>query len=213
MSTRGKVAVRRDYGFIVAAYNHFDSYLEGLGKTLVEKYNSKELAEKIVDKIAVDDDFEISLYETEDCYCEVNENSDLSYIYLWRNNEWMYKRYPFTSEWYSVKDDLGANVNIQDVTLDNESSESSEDSKDVIKRLENDLNVARRDREDLRDAVANGIQNFLKEHPATSLQLLAEKKYKDENESLKKRICELEHEILCMKVQMDILKQCIEISN
>lgn len=48
----------------------------------------------------------------------------------------MYKKYPFTSEWYSVKDDLNANVNIQDVSLDTESSDSCEDYKDVIERLE-----------------------------------------------------------------------------
>ena len=136
MSTRSKVAIKKELGVVVAVYNHFDSYIEGLGKTLVEKFNSRKLAQKFVDKIAADNDYELSLYDNEEEFCKRNENSDLNYIYLWRNNEWMYKRYPFTSEWYSVKDDLNANVNIQDVSLDNESSDSCEDYKDIIERLE-----------------------------------------------------------------------------
>ena len=45
MSTRSKVAIKKDFGLIIAVYNHFDSYIEELGKTLVEKYNSKKLAQ------------------------------------------------------------------------------------------------------------------------------------------------------------------------
>ena len=136
MSTRGEVAIKKNAGYIIAVYNHFDSYIEGLGKTLVEKFNSKKLARQFVDKIADDNDYEFSLYDNEEDYCKSNENSDLNYIYLWRDNEWVYKKYPFTSEWYSVKDDLNANVNIQDISLDTESSDFCEDYKDVIERLE-----------------------------------------------------------------------------
>ena len=130
MSTRSKVAIKKDLGLIIAVYNHFDSYIEGLGKTLVEKFNSRKLALQFVDKIADDNDYEFSLYGSEEEYCKRNENSDLNYIYLWRDNEWVYKKYPFTSEWYSVKDDLNANVNIQDISLDAESSDSCEDYKE-----------------------------------------------------------------------------------
>ena len=136
MSTRGEVAIKKNAGYIIAVYNHFDSYIEGLGKTLVEKFNSKKLARQFVDKLADDNDYEFSLYDNEDDYCKSNENSDLNYIYLWRDDEWVYKRFPFTSEWYSVKDDLNANVNIQDISLNTESSDSCEDYKDVIERLE-----------------------------------------------------------------------------
>ena len=200
MSTRSKVAIKKDFGLIIAVYNHFDSYIEGLGKTLVEKCNSRKLAQQFVDKIADDNDYEFSLYGSEEEYCKRNENSDLNYIYLWRDNEWVYKKYPFTSEWYSVKDDLNANVNIQNISLDTESSDYCEDYKDVIERLENDLKVAR---EDLMDAVANGIQEFLKEHPSTSLQLLVDRKCKDEIERLEKRIYELESDNSNLKAQID----------
>lgn len=206
MSTRSKVAIKKNFGPIIAVYNHFDSYVEGLGKTLVEKYNSKELAKQIIDRIADDNDYEFSLYDNEEEYCKSNENSDLNYIYLWRDGEWVYKKYPFTSEWYSVKDDLNANVNIRDVSLDTESSDSCEDYKDVIERLENDLKVARKDREDLMNAVADSIQEFLKEHPSTSLQLLVDRKCKDEIERLEKRICELESDNSNLKAQIDRMR-------
>ena len=150
MSTRSKVAIKKELGVVVAVYNHFDSYIEGLGKTLVEKFNSRKLAQKFVDKIATDNDYELSLYDNEEEFCKRNENSDLNYIYLWRDNEWMYKRYPFTSEWYSVKDDLNANVNIQDVSLDNESSDSCEDYKNVIERLEKRICELESDNSNLR---------------------------------------------------------------
>ena len=206
MSTRSKVAIKKDFGLIIAVYNHFDSYIEGLGKTLVEKYNSKKLALQFVDKIADDNDYEFSLYGSEEEYCKRNENSDLNYIYLWRDDEWVYKKYSFTSEWYSVKDDLGANVNIQDISLDAESSDSCEDYKDVIERLENDLKVARNDREDLMNTVADDIQEFLKEHPSTSLQLLVDRKCKDEIERLEKRICELESDNSNLRAQIDRMR-------
>ena len=203
MSTRSKVAIEKDFGLIIAVYNHFDSYIEGLGKTLVEKCNSRKLAQQFVDKIADDNDYKFSLYGSEEEYCKSNENSDLNYIYLWRDDEWVYKKYPFTSEWYSVKDDLGANVNIQDISLDAESNDSCEDYKDVIERLENDLKVARKDREDLMNAVADGIQEFLKEHPSMSLQLLVDRKCKDEIERLEKRICKLESDNSNLRAQID----------
>ena len=206
MSTRSKVAIKKDFGLIIAVYNHFDSYIEGLGKTLVEKCNSRKHAQKFVDKIADDNDYEFSLYGSEEEYCKSNKNSDLNYIYLWRDDEWVYKKYPFTSEWYSVKDDLGANVNIQDTSLDTESSDSCEDYKDVIERLENDLKVARKDREDLMNAVADDIQEFLKEHPSTSLQLLVDRMCKDEIERLEKRIHELESDNSNLKAQIDRMR-------
>ena len=206
MSTRSKVAIKKDLGLIIAVYNHFDSYIEGLGKTLVEKCNSKKLAQQFIDKIADDNDYEFSLYGSEEEYCKSNENSDLNYIYHWRDAEWLYKKYPFTSEWYSVKDDLSANVNIQDISLDTESSDSCQDYKDVIERLENDLKVARKDREDLMNAVADDIQEFLKEHPSTSLQLLVDRMCKDEIERLEKRIHELESDNSNLKAQIDRMR-------
>lgn len=206
MSTRSKVAIKKDLGLIIAVYNHFDSYIDGLGKILVEKCNSRKLAQQFVDKIADDNDYEFSLYGSEEEYCKRNENSDLNYIYLWRDDEWVYKKYPFTSEWYSVKDDLNANVNIQDISLNTESSDSCEDYKDVIEKLENDLKVARKDKGDLMNAVADDIQEFLKEYPSTSLQLLVDRKCKDEIERLEKRIHELESENSDLKAQIDRMR-------
>ena len=80
------------------------------------------------------------------------------------------------------------------------------DYKDVIERLENDLRVARKDREDLMNTVADGIQEFLKEHPSTSLQLLVDRKCKDEIKRLEKRICELESDNSNLRAQIDIMR-------
>jgi hypothetical protein len=117
MATRGEVGIKNDNGFIVAAYNHFDSYIEGLGKTLVGEYNTAELARKFINRIIDSDVTKCSLYNSEEDYCKINETSDLNYIYLFKNNEWLYKKAPFDSEWYSVKDDLNANVNIHETGL------------------------------------------------------------------------------------------------
>lgn len=117
MATRGEVGIKNDSGFVVAAYNHFDSYIEGLGKTLVGEYNSEELARKFISRIIDSDVTKCSLYSSEEDYCKINETSDLNYIYLFKNNEWFYKKSPFNSEWYSVKDDLSANVNIHETGL------------------------------------------------------------------------------------------------
>lgn len=58
--------------------------------------------------------------------------------------------------------------------------------------LEDNLRVARKDREELKDAVANGLEEFIKEKPHTSLRFLANKEVKEENERLRQQIKKLE---------------------
>lgn len=48
MATRSTIAVIRDDGTIRSVYCHFDGYLEGVGETLNNSYNSRKLAEQIV---------------------------------------------------------------------------------------------------------------------------------------------------------------------
>lgn len=64
----------------------------------------------------------------------------------------------------------------------------NEQLKEQISYLEDNLRVVREDREDLRDAVANGVGEYLREKPFTSLSLLANKEVKEENEQLKENI-------------------------
>lgn len=71
----------------------------------------------------------------------------------------------------------------------------NEQLKAQVSYLKDNLRVARKDRERLQDDVANGIEDFIKEKPATSLRLLANKelkevieKQKQENDYLKAEI-------------------------
>jgi len=49
MSTRSRIGIELTDGSILSAYHHYDGYPEWLGKTLVEHYNSKELATELID--------------------------------------------------------------------------------------------------------------------------------------------------------------------
>ena len=48
MATRSTIAVMHEDGTISQVYCHYDGYVQGVGKTLVEHYNTSELAEKLV---------------------------------------------------------------------------------------------------------------------------------------------------------------------
>lgn len=67
----------------------------------------------------------------------------------------------------------------------------NEQLKQQVSGLENDLRVARKDREELKESIANGLKEFVKDNPFTSLQLLADKKIKEENDELKQQIEEM----------------------
>lgn len=62
----------------------------------------------------------------------------------------------------------------------------NEELKQQVSYLEDNLRVARKDRENLQDAVANGLEDFIKEKPFTSLRLLANKELKEENEHIRR---------------------------
>lgn len=64
-----------------------------------------------------------------------------------------------------------------------------------VSYLEDNLRVARKDRERLQDDVANGLEEFIKEKPATSLRLLANKEVKEENEQLKQQIAKMKQDV------------------
>lgn len=64
--------------------------------------------------------------------------------------------------------------------------QENEQLKARVSYLEDNLRVARKDRERLQEDVAKGIEEFIKEKPATSLHLLANKELREELEKLKK---------------------------
>lgn len=71
---------------------------------------------------------------------------------------------------------------IADLKKENEQLEAQ------ISYLKDNLRVARKDRERLQDDVAKGIEEFIKEKPATSLRFLANKELKEVIEKQKQEI-------------------------
>ena len=85
-----------------------------------------------------------------------------------------------------TENQLSSNMSIQEDVL--KLKVENEQLKQQILYLEDNLRVARKDREILRDDVANGLKEFIKERPFTSLRLLVNKEIKEENEQLKQQI-------------------------
>lgn len=74
---------------------------------------------------------------------------------------------------------LSTNMSIQEDVL--KLRIENEQLKIQVSYLEDNLRVARKDREDLRDAVAKGLVDFMKDRPFTSLSLMANKEVQREN--------------------------------
>lgn len=75
--------------------------------------------------------------------------------------------------------------------------EENEQLKAQISYLEDNLRVARKDREHLQDALAKEIKEFITEQPFTSLRLLANKELKENIKNLREKLFNLlsEYEI------------------
>lgn len=80
--------------------------------------------------------------------------------------------------------------------------------KEKVSFLEDNLRVARKDRENLQLNVAKGLKEFVKDYPATSLRYLANKQYVEENEKLKKRCAN--YEATLSKMEKGICDICKE---
>ncbi len=48
MATRSRIAIVKENGNVESVYCHWDGYPEGVGKTLVEYFNTKEKIEKLI---------------------------------------------------------------------------------------------------------------------------------------------------------------------
>ena len=78
-------------------YCQFDGYLEGVGKKLIEKYNNRESALKIVsygsiDALGKEDKRNVpTLYCTDKEYNINNQSIDGEYLYLFKNGYWYYQ--------------------------------------------------------------------------------------------------------------------------
>ena len=121
MSTNSVVAYLRKDGSIVSSYIHYDGYETGVGMTLLEHYNSDELAERVSSAgyfSSLSEDMSKSLGESvhteeadefasmEEFELFLMENSHLEFGYLWTGGKWMVASWttetihakPFTAE-------------------------------------------------------------------------------------------------------------------
>ena len=104
MSTNSVVAYLRRDGSIISSYIHYDGYETGVGMTLLEHYNSDELAERVSSAgyfSSLSEDMSKSLGESvhteesdefasmEEFELFLMENSHLEFGYLWTGGKWM----------------------------------------------------------------------------------------------------------------------------
>lgn len=103
MSTRGRIGVLRPDGRVESIYNHYDSYLGGLGEAL-KKFNPKDIDELIklgnrkglyVDKDWHDKDALFNepsrFYKSEDEFFQ-NDDDWSDYRYLYKDGKWSVSR-------------------------------------------------------------------------------------------------------------------------
>ena len=108
MSTNSLVAFSHEDGTVTSSYVHWDGYATGVGKTLLENYNSRELARELATTLG----YASSLSETvaashkgrantddPEVYANFPDfeevilaNSHLEYVYVWDTS-------PLTNKW------------------------------------------------------------------------------------------------------------------
>lgn len=90
MSTRGEIGVWfPEEKKLRVIYNHYDSYLDGVGKDLLKDYNSFELAKKVIAGDYNGEDLKYE-YNTEEQWFHSLDGSDREYAYLFKDNKWYY---------------------------------------------------------------------------------------------------------------------------
>ena len=92
MATRGEVAYIKEGGSILSCYNHYDSYIDGLGKDLLKDWNTEELAKKAVNTVfgnfSEEDDEDRYEYSSLEAFENWLKESDREFAYLWKDNAW-----------------------------------------------------------------------------------------------------------------------------
>lgn len=106
MGTRAMIGIVNESGTITASYCHYDGYLDGVGKTLIESYNNGEKAIQVarggyLSSLGADYDeskgFAANtdvpeLYNNALDYAECAEDDcGAEYIYLWDGTDWLFK--------------------------------------------------------------------------------------------------------------------------
>ena len=96
MSTRGYVGILTKKGDVKYIYNHYDSYLDYLGITLYQNYNTEEKAKELIKKgnaSAIYSTLETSrFYDESPCIEDLNhflkDRCDIEWVYLFKDGQW-----------------------------------------------------------------------------------------------------------------------------
>jgi len=111
MATRGNIGYMDYDGNVKYIYNHFDSYIDGLGRELIENYNSELKALRLIhdgDCRFPGEPFIESGDAWEDvCPQYANEPNDIrhhEYTYIWHDGEWWVVPGKMSTQWIPVKD-------------------------------------------------------------------------------------------------------------
>lgn len=104
MATRSTIGIQNDDETIEVVYCHWDGYLEGVGKTLKENYNSEDKIRRLLsfgNISSLGEDVNSSLFYERDRQ-EKDQKSEIlktqkqlldfrqEYNYVWINGEWLY---------------------------------------------------------------------------------------------------------------------------
>ena len=112
MATRATIGMVTAEGYIRYIYSHWDGYLDGVGATLLEHYNTTAQVEELLamgDVSILEDSIENSKFYHRDwgellntvCALETDYLSDLSheFNYVWTGDEWIVG---FNGLWYKL---------------------------------------------------------------------------------------------------------------
>lgn len=125
MATRSFIAVLRDNGYN-AIYCHWDGYLDGVGKNLLNNFNTLEEVNQLIaggDASSIDENGEVNYYQTPDssyCFCsnyddliETAKNCGTEYLYVFAENQWYYQkiygdhpRLEILAEWFEIMEPI-----------------------------------------------------------------------------------------------------------
>lgn len=110
MSTRGYVGRLNEDGTVDAIYNHFDSYYDGLGKNLIDFFDTKEKVDKLIrrghgsnvidEEGYKDNDETCAHFDTEkDFENFIDEDIFIEYGYLFKDGKWFGKNHLCGKQW------------------------------------------------------------------------------------------------------------------
>jgi hypothetical protein len=106
MGTRSMIGILNDNDTVTASYCHYDGYVDGVGKTLIESYNTNHEAKMVANggylsslgpnyseskESAVNAD-EAEIYINEAEFKSEADFNGAEYIYLWDGSDWLFQK-------------------------------------------------------------------------------------------------------------------------